>query len=195
MSLLRRGSCATALAVVLMLSTTGCGMYEDPYQRTGPEETAEAVEKLVPLPSLEDAEVQLRQAVEELGTHVSFLVSGLTWRWAGRYSSSIDCDPPYDQTQGQQVMLQHYAASKGIPDEVWPQVRDRARELAASLGATESEMFADQPGDHNVRFYSREGTEFMIGTQGAAISSGTGCRLPAALKSPPPSAGSTPTHP
>ena len=173
-------------------------MYENPYQKTEPAETAEAAEKLVSLPSVEDTEIQVRQAVEELGGHVSTLVPGLTWRWI-RSRSSIDCDPPYDQTQGQQVSLQFYSASRGIPDEVWPQVREHARELAARVGATESEMFADEPGHHNVRFFSREGTEFQVGSRGAVITSGTGCRLPAALKSPPdappPSAGSTPTHP
>lgn len=80
-----------------------------------------------------------------------------------------------------------------------PEVRERARELAASVGATENETFADdKPGNHTVRFYSREGTEFMVGMRGVVITSGTGCRLPAALKSPPggpPSAGSTAPQP
>lgn len=198
MSLLRRGSHGTALTVALVLSMTGCGMYENPYQKSGPEETAGAAEKLVSLPSLEDTETQVRQAVEELGAHVSSLVPGLTWRWI-RSRSSADCDPPYDQTQGQQVRLQFYSASRGIPDEVWPQVRDRARELAARVGATESEKFANEPGHHNVRFFSREGTAFQVGSQGAVITSNTGCRLPAAMKSPPDgppsSAGPTPPQP
>lgn len=198
MSLLRRGSYGTALAVALVLSMTGCDMYENPYQKTGPEETAEAAERLVPLPSLEDTETQLQQALDELAAQVSSLVPGTTWSQLYERSPG-PCDPPYDQTEGRQVRLENYSASRGIPDEVWPEVREHARELAARVGATESEVFADEPGHRNVRFYSREGTAFMVGSQGASISSGTGCRLPAALRSPPdappPSAGSTPTHP
>ena len=94
---------------------------------------------------------------------------------------------PYDQTEGKNVHLRNYVASGPIPDQVWPQARQRAQELAAGLGATGGQGFKDQPGDHDARFYSPEGTVlWLASTVNAAISSGTGCRLPAAKKNAPP---------
>jgi len=95
------------------------------------------------------------------------------------------------------VYLPDYLASGPIPDSVWPQAMQRAKELAASLGATGGQGFKDQPGDHDARFYSPEGTVLWLGTAlKAIIGSDTGCRLPAAVKNsppPPPPPSSPPT--
>ncbi len=176
----RRGgaSVCAAAVVALILTTTGCGMSDDPYKPTDADKTAKAASQLAKLPTLEDTEAQLKSAVGELGTYVSSLVPGLTWQWVDDRSVEI-CDPPYDQTHGSKVEMPRYASHPAIPDAVWPQVLDRARQVAAHFGATGSEVFADQPGNHTVRFYSPEGTEVFVGSRGAVIASNTGCRLPA----------------
>ncbi|WP_025351880.1 LppA family lipoprotein [Nocardia nova] len=176
------------MAATLIL-TTGCGdMFENPYQNTDPERTAEAAEQLTKLPTLEETEIHVEAAVNELADYVSTLVSGLTWEWANNRENE-SCDRPYDQTQGSKVKLKNRISHPAIPDAVWPQVLDRARQLAEGIGATGVEVFADEPGNHVVRFYSLEGTELFVGSRGAVIGSNTGCRLPAAIE------GAGPTTP
>ncbi len=91
------------------------------------------------------------------------------------------------------MYLPDYLASGPIPDSVWPQALQRAKELAASLGATGGQGFKDHPGDHDARFYSPQSTVLWLGTAvNAIISSNTGCRLPAAVNNaPPPSTAPT----
>jgi len=167
---------------------TGCGgVLDDPYKATGGVDTAAAAAKLVPLPSLEETEARMQQAVVELAIYISTLAPGLQWHWSGDRVQDR-CNPPYDQTSGNQVYLPDYLASGPIPDSVWPQAMQRAKELAAGLGATGGEGFKDQPGDHDARFYSPQSTVLWPGTAvNAIISSNTGCRLPAAAKNAPPS--------
>ncbi|WP_153346382.1 LppA family lipoprotein [Nocardia aurantia] len=192
----RMGKYVTAtMMAVLILMATGCGeMLDDPYKATGPAETSKAAGQLVPLPTLEETEGQVERVVEELASYMSSLIPGLAWTWMDERSPA-DCDPPYDRTQGQKVFLRNFVGSADIPDAVWPAVVARARELAAGLGATNSESMVDKPGDHDARFYSAEGTNLSVGSNGSAvISSSTGCRLPAAVKSQtgtaePPSSG------
>jgi len=185
---------AACVVVVAAMMLTGCGgVLDDPYKATGGADTATAAAKLVPLPSLEETEARVRQAVVELGTYISTLVPGLQWRWIGDRSPGV-CGRPYDQTEGSRVYLPDYLASGPIPDSVWPQAMQRAKELAASLGATGGQGFKDQPGDHDARFYSPEGTVLWPGTAvNAIISSNTGCRLPAAVKNLPPASSSPPS--
>jgi len=189
---------AACVVVVAAMMLTGCGgVLDDPYKATGEADTAVAAAKLVPLPSLEETEARVQQAVVELATYISTLVPTLQWHWSGNRSPGF-CGRPYDETQGSRVYLPDYLALGPIPDSVWPQALQRTKELAASLGATGGQGFKDQPGDHLARFYSPEGTVLSLGTAvNAIIGSNTGCRLPAAVKSappsPPPSASSSPT--
>jgi len=189
---------AACVVVVAAMMLTGCGgVLDDPYKATGGADTATAAAKLVPLPSLEETEARVRQAVLELGTYTSTLVPGLQWHWDGNRSPR-GCGRPYDETQGSSVHLPDYLAFGPIPDAAWPQALQRAKELAASLGATGGQGFKDQPGDHLARFYSPQGTVLSLGTAVNAIISGdTGCRLPAAVKNlpppPPPPSSSPPT--
>ncbi|MGW0056550.1 LppA family lipoprotein [Nocardia nova] len=183
-----------AVVVMAIFSTTGCGMSDNPYEKTGPAESQKAEARLAQLPTLEATEAQLRAAVTELATYVSSLVPGLTWQWVDDRSLE-SCDRPYDQTRGSKVKLQNYISHPtGIPDTVWPQVLDRARQLVAPLGATGTEVFADESGNHTVRLYSPESTMLFIGTRGAVISANTGCRLPAAIKNPASAAVPMPTQ-
>jgi len=181
---------AACVVVVAALMLTGCGgVLDDPYKATGGTDTAAAAAKLVTLPSLEETEASLQQAVLELGTYISTLVPGLQWHSDGNRSPR-GCGRPYDETQGSSVHLPDYLAIGPIPDAAWPQALQRAKELAASLGATGGQGFKDQPGDHLARFYSPQGTVlWLASTVNAAISSDTGCRLSAATKNSP---GSTP---
>lgn len=188
-----RMSVAAALTAAVILLTTGCAELDTPYQKTGPDETAESLQKLRELPSFEETQAQLRQAVEELAAYASSLVPGMTWKWV-RDEYPSGCDAPYDQTPGKHMNLRNYqtqggdtAHGGGISEEAWPAVWDKARELAASLGATETDPFPfkEEIGDRDARFYGANGTVLWLSTR--LISSDTGCRLLAADK---PAAGS-----
>ncbi|WP_405498318.1 LppA family lipoprotein [Nocardia sp. NBC_00511] len=158
------------------------------YQKTNSTDTAQANKDLASRPSLEESATDLKQAVEQLAAYASSLVPGMTWQ-PDTASSPYACDAPYDQTNGRQIHIPAYttqggdsAHGGGIPDDVWPQVRDKARELAAGLGATENDPFPfnEKVGDRQARFYGPNGTVLWLATR--AISGDTGCRLPAADK-------------
>jgi len=75
---------AACVVIVAATMLTGCGgVLDDPYKATGEEDTAVAAAELVPLPSLEETEARVQQAVVELGAYISTLVPGLEWRWIG----------------------------------------------------------------------------------------------------------------
>lgn len=176
--LLTATATATA-AVAVALMTTGCDRpVSTPNEHTGPEATTQAAAALADLPSLEQARADLEGAVLQLAAYIDTLVPNLQWRWEGAESSS-GCLPPYDHTDGGRVYLRHYAASAPVPDDVWPQVAQRAKELAAPLGAVDVEGFGDNPGKHGARYYGPDGVAFWVRSEAVAvITSNTGCRLP-----------------
>ena len=171
----------TALTVAAVLTLTGCGsdVLDDPYEKSSPTVTADSAAILESLPSLEDTEVQLESTVMQIGAFVDTLVPGMKWTWI-RERSVGGCGRPFDGTDGDDVQLKNYVSEGPIPDAVWPQVFEHAKALAAAVGATEYQIFHDDPGRHQVRFYSPERTAIFIGSTGAVISANTGCRLPQA---------------
>lgn len=172
----------TAVAVAAVLTLTGCGsdVLDNPYDKPGPAVTADAAAILESLPSLEDTEVQVRTAVERIAAFVDTLVPRREWTWT-RDRSAGGCLGRYGDTDGESVYSKNYLSKGPIPDAVWPAIFEQARTLAAAVGATEYETFHDDPGNHDVRFYSPEFTSITVSSRGnAVISSSTGCRLPQA---------------
>lgn len=174
----------TALTVAAVLTLTGCGsdVLDDPYEKSSPAVAADSAAILETLPTLEDTEVQVESAVEQLGAFVDTLVPGMEWTWI-RERSVGGCSRPYDGTDGDDVKLKNYVSAGPIPDAVWPQVFEFATRVATAAGATKVQTFHDDPDNHEVRFYSPEGTAIFIGSRGAVISASTGCRLPQAKMS------------
>lgn len=174
----RRWTAALAAGAVLTLTGCGSDVLDDSNGKPSGTAAADAAAKLTTLPSLEDTERQVRDAVEQLAAFIGTLVPGAQWAWMGDRMAS-ECDRPYNGTAGTKVFLQDYVGKFTIPDDVWPQVLAKTKELAATLGATEHEDFHDEPGKHDVRFYSREGTAIHLGAAGnTVIDAATGCRLP-----------------
>ncbi|MCU1647160.1 MAG: hypothetical protein JWN03_7435 [Nocardia sp.] len=171
-------------------------------QNTGPAETSQFAKELQTRPSLEDTQARLKQAFEDLAAYASSLVPGMTWKWVHTDQYPSGCDAPFDQTTGRRYHMPDYttqggdtAHGGGIPDDVWPAVREKARQLAAGLGATENDPFPfnEKVGDRQARFYGSNGTVLWIATRG--ISGDTGCRLPATEKESANSATSTTATP
>ncbi|WP_377449692.1 LppA family lipoprotein [Rhodococcoides fascians] len=172
----------TALTVAAVLTSTGCGsdVLDDPYEKPSPSVTADSAAVLESLPSLEDTEAQITSTVEQIGAYVAALVPGMEWTWI-RDRRGGGCLGRYEDTDGKLVYSKNYVSKGPIPDAVWPAVFEQARTLAAAVGATEYQTFHDNPGNHEVRFYSPEATFITVGSLTASvISSSTGCRLPKA---------------
>ncbi|EOM78530.1 hypothetical protein DW322_15270 [Rhodococcus rhodnii] len=170
--------------LVVVTSLTGCGALANPYETTGPEDTARAAERLADLPSLESTEADGQRIAEELGTYITGLAPRLAWEWVGNRRQR-GCSQPFDQTPAKNVKLRDYLALGPLPDRNRSEVLERARELAAEVGATNTESFHDEPGNLDIRFYSNEGTALtlMIGDN-TLIGIDTGCRLPQAAFDP-----------
>jgi hypothetical protein len=166
-------------AVAVILTMTGCNMTKDPYQPTDPGEAARAAKSLDDLPSLEDTEAELASVIEQLGHDAATIAPTLRWQWHDEPGPSRGgCNPPYEQSDGEEILMRKYVSDTPIPDENWNQVLAIARDAAAKLGTTGMEVFQDAPGKHDVRFYNKTGTALRIGSQIAALITGsTGCRL------------------
>jgi hypothetical protein len=168
------------VVVAAALTMTGCSMTKDPYRPTDPGEAAKAAKSLEDLPSLEDTQTKLTSVIEQIGHDAAGIAPALTWQWDHEPGpSSVGCNPPYEQSEGEEILMANYVSDVPIPDENWDQVLAIARDAAAKLGTTGMEVFQDAPGRHDVRFYNKTGTALRIGSQKAALISGsTGCRLP-----------------
>ncbi|WP_162958470.1 LppA family lipoprotein [Nocardia yunnanensis] len=183
-----RISIAAAFTLAVIATTTGCGSVDTPYKKTGPADTAQAEQVLRSRPTFEDTHTRVTNAVQDLAAYASSLVPGMTWKWTNTDRQPWSCGAPYDQTAGRTLNLPNYITEGGdpthggIPDAVWPQVREKARQLAADLGATQSDPVptTETPGNREARFIGDNGTVLWLSTRG--ISSETGCRLLAADK-------------
>ncbi|MCV7258542.1 LppA family lipoprotein [Mycobacterium shimoidei] len=151
---------------------------KNPYQPTDPAEAANATARLKMMPSLEETEAQLKETIEQIGAKASSLVPSLVWTWH-REPSRAGCTPPYEQSDGQLVLMPNYVSDIPIPENSWKPVFEIARDAAAKLGANSIQVFRDSPDNHDVEFFNETGTSIRLGTQKAALISGsTGCRLP-----------------
>ncbi|WP_280240704.1 LppA family lipoprotein [Nocardia abscessus] len=180
---------ATIIAVVLAIVGVLAMGYRlmnsgDPYEATSEQDTERATQQLLSRPSIEDVEPRVQAIVEQIGAAAAELVPGMHWKW-NRDSELLSCDRPFDQTSGRKVHLRLLYSGTPIPDEIWPRFFERARALAATLGATTQQTVHNGPSTgvgRDVNFYNPEdGTAIRIGSQRATVISGiVGCHLPRA---------------
>ncbi|CAN5315780.1 hypothetical protein BH09ACT8_BH09ACT8_52400 [soil metagenome] len=150
----------------------------NPYQPTDPTQAGQAAASLQSLPTLEDTQAQVTSAIERAGQQISAAVPTVVWAWR-REPSRGGCTPPYEQSDGEEILLANYVSDVPIPEGNWRQAYDIAAQTATSLGATAVTVFKDEPNNHDVQFSSETGTTLRFGSQKAALLSGsTGCRLP-----------------
>ncbi|MCI4675632.1 LppA family lipoprotein [Candidatus Mycolicibacterium alkanivorans] len=149
----------------------------NPYQPTDPTDASKAAASLTSLPSLEDTHEHVKAVIEQVGQQISALAPAVTWSWR-REESRGGCNPPYEQSDGHQILIANYVSDVPIPEQNWPQAYDIARRAAAGLGDVAVTVFKDAPNDHDVQFSTETGTTLRLGSQKAALlSGGTGCRL------------------
>lgn len=152
---------------------------KNPYKPTDSTEASQAATSLASLPSLEDTKIQVDAAIVALGKQITAVVASVTWEWSDDDSRG-GCRPPFEQSDGEQILLRNYLSTTPIPEQNWQQVYDLAKKAAEALGATHATTFKDAAGDHDVQFSSSTGTVLRIGSKVSALITGsTGCRLPA----------------
>lgn len=170
------------LSAIIIASTPGCHV-NNRYAPTPPTEAAKALEELRALPSLEDTRAQLQSVINDITSAATQLNPSITWKAADNADIG-NCSPPYDTSDGKSAYLPNaIAASISITENDWDAILTSAKTIAARLGATEVQVFHDDPGKHDVGIYGPGGIFIKMGYSGNLVVSGyTGCRLPAAKK-------------
>jgi hypothetical protein len=167
-----------ACAALIALPATGCHV-ENRYQPTDPSQASQAATSLTSLPTLEDTKAQVTSTIEHVGEQISAIVPTVRFTWR-REESRGGCSPPYEQSDGQEILMPKYVSDVPIPEQNWKQAYDIASQAANELGAANVTVFKEAPNDHDVQFSNGTGTTLRLGSQRAALITGsTGCRLPA----------------
>ncbi|MBB3602623.1 hypothetical protein FHT40_002256 [Mycolicibacterium sp. BK556] len=163
--------------MAIALGATGCHV-SNPYQPTDPTRASQAAQSLTSLPSLEDTKTALKAVIEQVGQQISAIAPTVAFTWR-REESRGGCSPPYEQSGGNEILMPSYLSDVPIPEPNWKQAYDIAFQAAKTLNAGTVTVFKDAPGNHDVQFSSDTGTVLRLGSQKAALVTGsTGCRLP-----------------
>ncbi|MFI9412263.1 LppA family lipoprotein [Nocardia gamkensis] len=175
---------SAALAVVV--SAGGCAtLLGEPAPPPSAEEIATATAELAALPSSEAAERQVAAVVEQIAAAASAIEPALRWT-RGEERALGPCYGPYEHTGGRRVVLPRYRADGSLPEGAWPVFQETARDLAASVGATDMLPGGSSSPDRHVTFEGADGakwdsnTELSVfaDTRSMTITATVGCRLP-----------------
>jgi Lipoprotein confined to pathogenic Mycobacterium len=169
---------AVGFVAAIMFGVTGCHV-NNPHQPTDPTQASAAATALTSLPTLEDTKTELTSTIESVGQQISAVAPMVRFTWRLDESRG-GCRPPYEQSQGQEILLAKYVSDVPVPEQNWKQAYDIAAQAAGALGAATVTVFNDAPNNHDVQFSSDTGTILRLGSQVAVLITGsTGCRLPA----------------
>jgi len=172
----------SAVVMAIAMTATGCQV-ERPDAPTPSIDAAKALTQLKSLPSLEDTQTAVQNAMNEIASaatksdpSISFLPM--------HGEDTGNCETPYEQTDGKRVFLPNFVAEGArVSEPGWATILAAARAAAQKIGATEVRVMKDQPSNHDVRFYGPTGIFIKIAYKGNLVVSGyTGCRLPQSKK-------------
>jgi hypothetical protein len=150
-----------------------------PYEPTPPTDAAKALETLKSLPSFEDTQAQVQDAITQITAAASQLIPTIAWE-TPQEGSGLTCQRPYEQTDGKGFLLPNeVAANVAVSEPNWEKIRQAAKDAAAKLDATDVQVMKDQPGNHDIGFYGPTGLFIKVSYRGNLVVAGyTGCRLP-----------------
>ncbi|MEU5761381.1 LppA family lipoprotein [Nocardia sp. NPDC047648] len=186
----RRGPAAAlrwSAALAVVVSTGGCAtLLGEPAPPPSAEEIATATAELAALPASEVAERQVAAVVEQIAAAASAIEPALRWTRSEERALG-PCYGPYEHTGGRRVVLPRYRADGSLPEEAWAGFQETARELAASVGATDMLPGGSSSPDRHVTFEGADGAEWdsntelsvFADTRSMTITATVGCRLPA----------------
>ncbi|MEW2015343.1 LppA family lipoprotein [Rhodococcus sp. NPDC076796] len=126
----------------------------------------------------EEELARLEPLVIEMADAVVGVVPNLTW-FRNRDERRISCEAvPGDPSSASALTLRNVVFDGPIPDDAWPQALSRVQDIAARVGATELQVRADGPGNHDVLMVGDDKVQFGLGTlEAGVISARTGCHL------------------
>lgn len=126
----------------------------------------------------EEELARLEPLVIEMADAVVGVVPNLTW-FRNRDERRISCEAvPGDPSSASALTLRNVVFDGPIPDDAWPQALSRVQDIAARVGATELQVRADAPGNHDVLMVGDDNVQFGLGTlEAGVISARTGCHL------------------
>ncbi|MBF6300969.1 hypothetical protein IU459_25985 [Nocardia amamiensis] len=179
-----------AAFAVVALSASGCAtLLGEPDPPPSAEEIAAATAELTDLPSSEVTEQQVTSIVEQIAAAASAIEPALRWSWSEDRVLG-PCYGPYAHTGGRRVALPRYLADGGLPEAAWPGFQEIARELAASVGATDMLPGSSSSPDRHVTFEGGDAADWDSNTRlsvfadarSMTITAAVGCRLPADVR-------------
>ena len=126
----------------------------------------------------EEELARLEPLVIEMADAVVGVAPNLTW-FRNRDEERVSCEAvPGDPTSASALTLRNFVFDGPIPDDVWPQALSRVQDIAARVGATELQVRADAPGNHDVLLIGEDKVQFGLGTlEAGVITARTGCHL------------------
>ena len=147
-------------------------------QPTPTSQTANLLDELRALPSLEDTKAQVQAAMDEITRAASAAIPAATWQTADNAQSDW-CEPPFSTLGRRYFLPNRIAANIAVSEQNWADIVKVAKDSAAKVGATNVQVLHDQPGNHDVWFTGPTGISIKVSYQGNMVVAGyTGCRLP-----------------
>lgn len=166
---------ATALTVVGVVA--GCGT-DTGEQAVNDQDVTAIKDALYAKGTAEEELAELEPLVIEMADAVVDVVPNLTW-FRNREERRISCEAVSgDPSSASALTLRNIVFDGPIPDDVWPEAQSRVQDIAARVGATEVQVRADAPGNHDVLILGADKVQFGLGTlEAGVISARTGCHL------------------
>lgn len=168
----------STVAVAIALLTTGCNV-EHPDAPTPSTDATKALDELKSLPSLEETQTAVQNAMNEITAAATKADPSIAWL-PMHGDSTGNCEAPYEQTDGKRIFLPDLVAQGAqVSEATWASILAAAKTAVQKIGATNVQVIHDAPGNHDVWFSGPTGMFIKIGYQGNLVVSGyTGCRLP-----------------
>lgn len=135
-----------ALAVTA-LTATSCAQVENLLElpeATPPDRTAQAIEQLQALPSLEETKAEMQSALDEIIAEVGRDIPGIVWEPATTIGYETACAPPYEQTGGSRYRFPSHQARGEILQKDWDVFMKAAYPIGAKIGAVEVDGWSSE---------------------------------------------------
>ena len=173
----RRLISAIATALVAVGVVAGCSTdAEEP--TVNDQDVAAIKDALYAKGTAEEELARLEPLVIEMADAVVGVVPNVTWS-RNRDERRVSCEAvPGDPSSASALTLRNVVFDGPIPDDAWPQALSRVQDIAARVGATEMQVRADAPGNHDVLLLGEDKVQFGLGTlEAGVITARTGCHL------------------
>ncbi|OZM70628.1 hypothetical protein CFN78_24845 [Amycolatopsis antarctica] len=137
----------------------------------------EQYDKLLERPSFEDATEQYKELVAEV-QRITVEVGGIPPKGTAVGGAACEFDfPGLGQDAGTR-RINGGVPKAAIPDDAWPKVVAQVAEVGKRYGFERQQVFKDQPGNHQVRFFDSYGIDFSLSTEvDTSMSVSTACHF------------------